>query len=554
MRRLVCIALFVCALLVLIPACTTTQASNAGLTIMPLGDSITSGAVDIGGYRGPLWNSLVSEGATVDYVGSQNSGPTNFDTDNEGHPGWRIDQISASIIGWLNTYHPQIILLHIGTNDILQSYNVASMPTRLSSLIDQITSTDPTATLIVAQITPLANSTQNAEVVTYNNTIPGIVQARSSQGKHVQYVDMYDAVPVSDLADGIHPNDTGYRLMANVWNNALQPLIPQQHGLALALNSNHELDAITVGNDEKIYSSVQLAPNSTTWTTWQYLSGSVQIRGYPAIGQNQNGTLTVLVRGGDGNMYQDPQNGALAWAGWTTIHTGVLFSGDPVVARDVNGDLEAIAVGSDGQLYSSVQVSPNSTNWTSWTVVAGSFAVPGTPTLAQNQDGTLAILTRGDNGNIFENPQVSTTNMSWAGWINLQSGMMFQSNVAAMRGANGVIEALAVGSDGALYTSTQSAPNSTTWATWTAVANISNVAGSPTLAQNQNGALTIFTRGNDGSIYEDGRVVQTGITFLSDPTVATNLDGTLCVWSYGSNGNYYSSMQSGPAWSGWQKQ
>jgi len=56
----------------------------------------------------------------------------------------------------------------------------------------------------------------NAEVFAYKAAIPGIVQADVAQGKHVHYVDMYDAVSPSMLPDQIHPNDTGYALMAKV--------------------------------------------------------------------------------------------------------------------------------------------------------------------------------------------------------------------------------------------------------------------------------------------------------------------------------------------------
>ena len=204
----------------------TVHAAHAATTpvkIMPLGDSITYGtnSSNGGGYRLPLWNDLISQGANVDFVGSQLGGPANFDANNEGHPGWRIDQISANIVNWLTTYQPQIVLLHIGTNDIIQNHDVANAPTRLSQLINQITTTLPTATLFVAQIIPL-NSNLNSEVVTYNAAIPGIVQAA---GSHVHMVDMYHAVSPTLLPDNIHPNDVGYGLMANVWHTALLPLL-----------------------------------------------------------------------------------------------------------------------------------------------------------------------------------------------------------------------------------------------------------------------------------------------------------------------------------------
>jgi len=196
--------------------------SNGGVKVMPLGDSITDGYTVPGGYRIGLWQRFVSGGYTVDFVGSQSNGPASLgDHDHEGHPGWRIDQIDANVVGWLGTYQPHTVLLHIGTNDILQNDDVANAPARLSALIDHITAAVPTAEVFVAQIIPLANSSQNAQVRTYNAAIPGIVSNKVAAGKHVHLVDLYDAVTTADLADGVHPNAGGYDKMAAVWSSAL---------------------------------------------------------------------------------------------------------------------------------------------------------------------------------------------------------------------------------------------------------------------------------------------------------------------------------------------
>lgn len=209
------------------------RASNALVKIMPLGDSITygQGSSAKGGYRLPLWKELTARGYSIDFVGSLQTGPSGFDSDNEGRPGWKINQIAAEVVGWLETYQPQIILLHIGTNDCVKNDHPALAPARLSHLLDLISATLPNATTIVAQIIPLPRSTQlNDEVIAYNAAIPEIVRARAAQGKHVQYVDMYDAVSPNQLPDQIHPNDTAYAAMANVWLNALLPLLNFRNG------------------------------------------------------------------------------------------------------------------------------------------------------------------------------------------------------------------------------------------------------------------------------------------------------------------------------------
>ncbi|MEU4541681.1 lectin [Streptosporangium sp. NPDC023825] len=197
--------------------------SNGGVRVMPLGDSITEGTQVPGGYRIGLWQRLVSGRYTVDFVGSQFNGPGSLgDHDHQGHPGWRIDQIDANITNWARTQNPRTVLLHIGTNDILQNYNVSGAPQRLSTLIDRITTTVPDADVFVATIIPLSNSGQEAAARTFNAAIPGIVQNKVNSGKRVHLVDMHSKLTTSDLIDGIHPTAGGYDKMAAAWYAALQ--------------------------------------------------------------------------------------------------------------------------------------------------------------------------------------------------------------------------------------------------------------------------------------------------------------------------------------------
>jgi lysophospholipase L1-like esterase len=206
------------------PTAVTTPAptGNGIIKIIPLGDSITDGFNVPGGYRIKLWSSIQNLGRTIDFVGSQVNGPSELgDRDHEGHSGWRIDQIDTNINNWMDTYQPRIVLLHIGTNDIGQNYNVSTAPNRLSTLIDKICARLPgDGKVYVAQLIPFSGMDQ--AVTNFNSQIPGIVQSKVNEGKPVYMVDMYSALTLSDLADGVHPNRTGYDKMADVWFNAIR--------------------------------------------------------------------------------------------------------------------------------------------------------------------------------------------------------------------------------------------------------------------------------------------------------------------------------------------
>jgi lysophospholipase L1-like esterase len=193
-------------------------AATPTIKVMPLGDSITFGVGSSTGssYRLDLYQRLVRQaGYTIDFVGTQRSGSLP-DTDNEGHSGWRIDQIASNVDGWLATYQPNLVLLHIGTNDMNQNFQVSTAPNRLSALIDQITTDVPAATVVVASLIPANDATIQARINTFNASVPGIVAAKQQAGKRVRLVDMA-SLTTADLADTLHPNDSGYAKMSTIF-------------------------------------------------------------------------------------------------------------------------------------------------------------------------------------------------------------------------------------------------------------------------------------------------------------------------------------------------
>jgi lysophospholipase L1-like esterase len=200
------------------------SAHAAGLRLMPIGDSITAGVESStgNGYRGPLWNALRNHGA-VDLVGPNRDGSM-FDPDHSGYSGSRIDGIAGLINGNLATYQPNIVTLHIGTNDMGQNYQVSTAPNRLASLIDQILAADPGVTILVAQLVCNGDATIQSRINAYNSQIPGIVQARVNAGKHVYTVSM-SSLNTGDLSGTLHPNDSGYQKMANNWYAAIQQVV-----------------------------------------------------------------------------------------------------------------------------------------------------------------------------------------------------------------------------------------------------------------------------------------------------------------------------------------
>jgi lysophospholipase L1-like esterase len=193
--------------------------------ILPLGDSLTYGEALTsvqGGYRNRLYTVLTTAGYNVDFLGNESdtSNPTLPDTDHEGHPAYRIDEIQANIDGWLGTVEdPDVILLLIGTNDVWQDLNLAQAPTRLGNLIATIATKRPFAKIIVSNLPKRIDSAPfEAKQVTFNNALPGVVAQQVALGRQVTLLDMHSVLtPFDYSSDGVHPSSGGYVKMANAW-------------------------------------------------------------------------------------------------------------------------------------------------------------------------------------------------------------------------------------------------------------------------------------------------------------------------------------------------
>jgi lysophospholipase L1-like esterase len=218
-------------LLGLVFASTAWSGTPNPIRIMPLGDSITYGTNSTGivGYRRPLYQLLTGAGYNVDFVGSQTDGsPTDFDRNHEGHRGWRADQIRDNITGWLNSTPADVILLHIGTNDISQDQgaaNPAAEITQILDLIDAWEAVNNEVWVVLARIIN-RNDFRSGTTTTFNGLIQDLAESRIAAGDKIIVVDMESALDYpDDLSDTVHPDDTGYGKMAAVWFTALEDLL-----------------------------------------------------------------------------------------------------------------------------------------------------------------------------------------------------------------------------------------------------------------------------------------------------------------------------------------
>ena len=225
--------------------------STVPVRIMPLGDSITegsaSGAVpdEIGywtSYRKDLYVDLTAQGFNVDFVGSLPAGGTvgGFDTDQEGHNGSETADILVGLQGpdggWLAA-DPEVILLHIGTNDISQTTDADTVVNGVKAILDRIHEIDPDATVVLARIINRVcdgDCPKVALTTVFNNKLQFMADGLIAEGRKIIVVNQEAALDYrlvgagGDMYDELHPyaDGAGYGKMADVWLSALQDILP----------------------------------------------------------------------------------------------------------------------------------------------------------------------------------------------------------------------------------------------------------------------------------------------------------------------------------------
>ena len=217
------------------------------VNIMPTGDSITQGynsTLSLQGndymasYRQQLYSDLKGAGYDFDFVGSLQSGNLllpSFDTHNEGHPGETLScslppygSVVNDINSWLTAANgtppgaPEVILLHIGTNDVANS---CANPGDIATVLDNIDSFSKNITVLLARI--INQQTPTSAVTNFNDAVQAIAQTRIAGGDKIIMVDEEHALTYpGDMDSILHPTQTGYDKMAGPWFDALNTFLP----------------------------------------------------------------------------------------------------------------------------------------------------------------------------------------------------------------------------------------------------------------------------------------------------------------------------------------
>lgn len=184
------------------------------------GDSITSGwsvytqdgngcQPPCGGYEPHLYSLLLADGRTIVLR-------------NYGVGGEYTKNGASRIDGVLSASNPKYVLLLEGTNDALW-FSPGTIITNLSYMIDRIVAHG--ATPVLATLTPDHRYNDAKPITEINRRIRNLATERN-----IALADLYAATNAkwSVLSsDGLHPNLSGYNVLADTWHTNVPVDVPE---------------------------------------------------------------------------------------------------------------------------------------------------------------------------------------------------------------------------------------------------------------------------------------------------------------------------------------
>lgn len=256
------------------------SAASDPVKIIAMGDSITHGYINgDNGYRKYFCYDLQQNGITdFDMVGPNNNwtdsatydwnGTTiTYDPAHAGYSGYAIQKIgnrqglqetifdtiytNRDVSGnMMEVYQPDVIMLQIGTNDVLDA-QLTGIGDRLEELVDKLIPyvSGDGQVLYLASIPNIDAvkrydwlgayewtygvshesdpekfvATVQAAVDDYNTIVKNLVAKKQAEGAHIEFSDINSTIEISagDLEDGVHPSEQGYAKMGHYWSNLL---------------------------------------------------------------------------------------------------------------------------------------------------------------------------------------------------------------------------------------------------------------------------------------------------------------------------------------------
>ncbi|RNC79918.1 MAG: hypothetical protein ED557_12345 [Balneola sp.] len=204
--------------------------------ILPIGDSRVDGARPaFESYRYELWKLLVDSELEFDMVGPYTDADhvggyadyqgRSFDDDHAGVVGFETEDVLRTMnFILLSVPQPDIVLLGIGGNDLLAEDPISEVIENINEIIDQLQATNENLVIVLEQIAPARSDAITPEqeqlLNEFNATITTVAEQQSTNSSPVIVVDMSANWSDEYMADALHYNEEGARVVAQRYFDA----------------------------------------------------------------------------------------------------------------------------------------------------------------------------------------------------------------------------------------------------------------------------------------------------------------------------------------------
>ena len=204
--------------------------------IMAVGDSITQGANHQLSYRYHLIQRLEQAGCRYTMVGSQTGTEleTDFHSPHESYSTMKADHFLTGYTTWsgenegiettMNRYLPDVVLIHIGSNDLYYEESIESIIVDIKQMVSIITTVNPDVTVLLANVIPWYGVSDSGAEILYESEQLGFAISEliaELNDASVHFVDVFsDYTRSMMLPDLIHPNNLGELHLTDRFFNA----------------------------------------------------------------------------------------------------------------------------------------------------------------------------------------------------------------------------------------------------------------------------------------------------------------------------------------------
>jgi acyl-CoA thioesterase-1 len=222
MKKTVFYFLFILGLVIgcsLIGCDNGTISDNQGITLVCFGDSLTAGyGAIIPGIddKSKSYPAYLQNKINIPVVNAGISGNTTSQS---------LSRVDTDVL----SKRPQIVIIELGANDLFQGISIVTTKNNLQNIINKVNNgnrkiylakfyTDRVAREMANNIGITNYDTQTLLINQYNN----MFNTLASSNNVVLIDDIWNGIWGIHMSDSIHPNATGYEIMANNYFNVLR--------------------------------------------------------------------------------------------------------------------------------------------------------------------------------------------------------------------------------------------------------------------------------------------------------------------------------------------